>query len=144
MLQRIQTLYLFGALALQVICCFVPVAVLTSNGGQVVSFNLLQLSPGQAPMQFLLTSLTGLAAFNNLICIFLYKRRQIQMKQCIINIVMLIALILLMFLQLKRTGMLVTYHVPFVFPLVAVVSTWLAYGRIKKDEDMVKSYDRLR
>lgn len=149
MIQRIQTLYLLGALALLLICGFVPIADLTGNGSQLISVSLIVLIRMKEPISlgFLLSFLLGFIAFTNFICIFLYKRRKIQMKQCLISIVMLVVLNLLVLYELlyiKRSGMTVTFYIPFIFPLLAAVFTWLAYIRIKKDETLVKSYDRLR
>ena len=149
MIQRIQTLYLLSALTLLLICCFLPIAVLAGNVTQVFPVSLLELTlkKSSVAMEFAMLFLLGFTAFTSFICIFLYKRRKTQMKQCIINTIALVILNLIAMLQLlylKHTGMTVTFHITSIFPLLAAVCTWLAYGRIKKDEDLVKSYDRLR
>ncbi len=149
MIQRIQTLYLLGALALILICCFVPIAVLTGNINQDLPLSLLELTLKKSSLlfEFVLLFLLGFTAFIIFISIFLYKRRKTQMKQCVISTIALVILnltALSQLLYLKHTGMTVVFHIASVFPLLAAVCTWLAYGRIKKDENLVKSYDRLR
>ena len=149
MIQRVQTLYLFGVLVLLFICCHVPVAVLSGANGKVDAMTLINLihSGGNVSLHILILFLLGLSAIIDLLCIFLYKRRKVQMKQCLINVFLLVGLNLSLFYQLlilKMSGITVMYRLPFIFPLLCAVLTYLAYQRIKKDDDLVKSYDRLR
>ena len=148
MIQRVQTLYLLSALALILICCLMPIAVLASSGPDLpVSLLELTFRKSTKILEFLTLFLLGYATFTNVLCIFLYKRRKTQMKQCMVNIFMLIVLNLLVLVQLlylKNSGTTVTIHVILIFPLLAAVCTWLAYVRIKKDEELVRSNDRLR
>ena len=70
------------------------------------------------------------------------------MLACLTIIFIVIALNILVFFQIgqlkKELSMMVTYKLPLVFPLISAVLTFLAYRGIKKDDELVKSYDRLR
>jgi hypothetical protein len=80
--------------------------------------------------------------------IFLFKKRKIQLKLTLSLIVLTIALIgMMLYYLLWVTG---KYHAELIpgykmcIPLVILVLGVLAYLGIKKDENLVKSYDRLR
>jgi hypothetical protein len=69
------------------------------------------------------------------------------MQVCLIIIGMLIilnALLFYQFLGLKSAGVMFFYRLPFIFPVISAILTYLAFRSIKKDDDLVKSYDRLR
>ena len=149
MIQRIQTLYLLGVLVLLALCAHFPVTVLTDAQGKVAALSLIGIvhSSGNLFLHLLLLIILGISVILDIICIFLYKKRKIQMKQCMINIFLLVGLNLLLFVQLlmlKMSGIAVLYRLPIIFPLLCAVFTYLAYRGIKKDDELVKSYDRLR
>jgi hypothetical protein len=148
MIQRIQTIYLLFALVLLIACCFVPLAVLIFTGN-VFSLSILQFEQGklEIPLWGFPSFLSGLIIIIDLVIIFLFKKRKRQMQLCIVNIILLICLNLLLFYQcllLKNTGIQVTCNIAIVFPVLSAVFTYLAYGKIKKDENLVHSYERLR
>ncbi|NLN30467.1 MAG: DUF4293 domain-containing protein [Bacteroidales bacterium] len=83
-----------------------------------------------------------------LLSVFLFKNRKLQMK----------VLLILLFIILLLAGLAVFYGIMFArhnllkqslqfeifIPLVNFVLVILAYRGVKKDEDLVRSYDRLR
>jgi len=149
MIQRIQTISILLALAFLAASCFAPVAALVSLNGQVSAVNLFGLNPGKAetPFHIALMILSGFIAIIDLIIIFSYKNRKKQMNICMINIILLVCLNLLLFYQLwhlKKIGIVESYQVTAVFPLLSAVLTYLAYRGIKKDDNLVHSYERLR
>lgn len=150
MIQRIQTLYLLGILALIILCFYFPMAELFNTAGQNDWYSLSGLLSGKAGKSFneVLTFLAGLVVGATFITIFIYKKRKRQMIACIVIIVVLIVMEVFIFVQIqqlkKELGMLANYKITSVFPLIGAVLAFLAYRAIKKDEDLVKSYDRLR
>jgi hypothetical protein len=149
MIQRIQTIYLLIALAFLASCCFVPIAAMAPVNGQILVVNLFRLTPGKAETLFhiALVILAGFIVVIDLAIIFSYKKRKKQMNMCMISIILLICLNLLLFYQLwhlKKMGIIESYQVTSVFPLLSAVLTYLAYRGIKKDENLVRSYERLR
>ena len=85
----------------------------------------------------------------SLISIFMFKKRTLQMRFCfwliLINI-LLIALLFFVYILARDSG----YYtfIDFVkfssFSLIATISAFLARRYIKKDEDLVRSADRIR
>lgn len=119
MWQRIQTVYM----ALVAVLC---VAVLVISSFSVVS---------------LITVLIAILALVNL---FLYKKRLIQVKINVIN--MLLALIYygVFFLMIFINKTECQYNISFVFPAVSIIFSYLANRGIKKDDALVKSLNRIR
>lgn len=150
MIQRIQTLYLLGIIALVVLSYYLPMAELFNTAGQNDWYSLRGLSSGKAGqgLNEIITFLSGMVVGASLITIFLYKRRKGQMRACILLIIVLVLMNVLLFIQIgllkQALGMMANYKFASVLPLVAAVLAFMAYRAIKKDEDLVKSYDRLR
>jgi hypothetical protein len=150
MIQRIQTVYLLGATALVALCFFLPMAELITIAGQTDAYTLRGLSRSMAGKSFseMLMLLSGLVCAATFLTIFFYKKRKRQMRACLIIIVFLVIIEALAFFQLGQLkgelNMMVAYRLPFVFPLISAVLMYLAFRGIKKDEELVRSYDRLR
>jgi hypothetical protein len=154
MIQRIQSLYLLGAFILVALCFFIPVANISMASGDLYSYNLsgfrilqgsTSLFTGKTNTLFIAGGLTCLIL---LITIFLFKNRTLQMRLCIYGLVFSAALTFIIFIilyQLKKdAGAIIYYHIASVLPLIGGILCFLAYKAIKKDDNLVKSYDRLR
>ena len=137
MIQRIQTIYLLLA--------FVATAVLP------FVFPLWKLENGQ-DFYFMLDQvyivLFGLSTAMTAITIISYKKRQNQFVLGRLNIILnLILLGLFVYRSLNISGEAVNVSekgIGMFLPIVAIVLLVLANKAIKKDEDLVKSVDRLR
>lgn len=142
MIQRIQSIYLL------------LVAVL--SGGLIFAFDLwkiaevkyfaLDLFSNESLLQKAVPVLFFLSAFVAVISIFSYKNRQ---KQFVLGrLILLINLFLLgilIYLSLNLPGEVSSEKgIGMFIPTVAILFTVLANKAIKKDEDLVKSVDRLR
>lgn len=96
------------------------------------------------PMSILIAICLAICA----ITIFLYKKRMLQIRLCVGNIVLLVGLEGLMFyyvrLAKQAVGGLSSYNIVFIFPLVSAILIFLALRAIARDEALVKSLDRLR
>ena len=137
MIQRIQTVYLFLA--------FVVIGVLP------YIFPLWKMSNGKefyfmADMVY--TPIFGLITTLSLLSILFYKKRQNQFVMNRLNMILnLILLGLFVYRSLKVSGETVVVSekgIGMFLPIVAIVLLVLANKAIKKDEDLVKSVDRLR
>lgn len=153
MIQRIQTVFLFAALALVVSLFFTAFTVFsTSTDIYYLSFkgiSSLKAIPAGTFVQPVWISFSGaLVSLLILIVIFLYKNRKLQMRLCLLSILLLLALNASMyFLSDTFAKVLATdpmFRLTFVFPVIAVVLIILAYRSINKDEQLVRSLDRLR
>ncbi|SDB67216.1 protein of unknown function [Flavobacteriaceae bacterium MAR_2010_188] len=136
MLQRIQTVYLL-------------LAALVS-GGLIFVFYLYtnsQNEPVYAQDNLLYLGLFLGSALLSLISIFSYKSRKSQFMLGRLNIILnFILLGLFVYRSLNLSGeMLVSEKgIGILIPIVSIVFLVLANKAIKKDEDLVKSVDRLR
>lgn len=146
MIQRKQTIYLLLALAAIIVCLCLPIgkaAVASSIGGTVVYYNLgaylgNAFTPHPAPFVDLV--IAGAVA---LITIFLYKKRKLQMKLCVLDII----LCLLWYgwyvaMVLTVDGISISFGA--CLPLVAIILLVLARKGVKADEELIKSMDRIR
>jgi hypothetical protein len=94
----------------------------------------------------LLVFLTGVLNFVN---IFLFSRRLLQIRLCIISAGLLAVIILTMlyfyFVTLHSVEhTLHSFRVAAIFPIIGIIFNFLAYRAIHQDELLVKSYDRIR
>ncbi|MFW5805045.1 MAG: DUF4293 domain-containing protein [Bacteroidales bacterium] len=152
MIQRIQTLYLLGAVIVGVVMFFIPLGHLILEENLVVDFfhngiandELLENSYKTLP----LTTLLGISTGLSLLIIFLYKRRILQMRLCGINIFLNIGLIGLivfyMFDAAKKLNAEKDFNVAIILPVVSIIFLYLAIRNIGKDEARVKAADRIR
>ncbi|MCD0471591.1 DUF4293 domain-containing protein [Flavobacterium sp. JAS] len=135
MIQRIQTIYLLLAfLVTGVLMFFIP--LWTLNGK---AFYFMQ-------DQFF-TILLGLSTMLTIVSIISFKKRQNQFVMNRLNIILnLILLGLFVYRSLNLSGETNVSEkgIGMFLPIVAIVLLVLANKAIKKDEDLVKSVDRLR
>jgi len=138
MIQRIQTVYLILTfLVTGLLMFFVP--LWTLNTGKPFYFMQDQVY----------TILLGLSTMLTIISIISYKKRQNQFVMGRLNIILnLILLGLFVYRSLNLSGETVNAvsekGIGMFLPIVAIVLLVLANKAIKKDEDLVKSVDRLR
>ncbi len=154
MIQRIQSVYLF--LTALLASLFLKGSILTFNNiSGRIRMNLTGIS--QANVNNTLhpgNNLVPLAVIIALIIIvaisavFFFRKRKLQMKLTV----------LLIILELVFAGALVYYAISVMngfqaeitlnykmfLPVIMIILSVLAYRGIRKDEDLVRSYDRLR
>jgi hypothetical protein len=137
MLQRIQTIYLLLALLITGILPFV-FPLWTLSDSKLFYFML--------DMKYV--TLFGLSTTLSLLSIISFKKRQNQFVMGRLNIILnLILLGLFVYRSLNLSGEAVKVSekgIGMFLPIVAIVLLVLANKAIKKDEDLVKSVDRLR
>ena len=137
MIQRIQTVYLLLTFIITgVLMFFIP--LWTLNTGKAFYFMQDQVY----------TILLGLSTMLTIISIISYKKRQNQFVMGRLNIILnLILLGLFVYRSLNLSGETLAVSekgIGMFLPIVAIVLLVLANKAIKKDEDLVKSVDRLR
>ena len=136
MLQRIQTVYLF----LAALC----------SAGLIFLFELGENVAGQAVYAIdvlLVFALFIISAVISLVTIFLYSNRKLQFMLGRLNILLnLILLGLFVYWSLNISGEAYVSEkgIGMLIPVISIVFLVLANKAIKKDEDLVKSVDRLR
>ena len=134
MLQRQQTLWLL----LSVLCSFLCYLFPFYTGQLDGKFDRLT-----AANNFLLMILMGACLLLAGIVIFLYKDRKLQFRLSILGIALSIIILIVYFMQVKKfqTG---NYALSCLFAFAILVGYVMAAYRIRKDENLVKSLDRLR
>ena len=92
--------------------------------------------------------LAVLSALLPLVTIFLYKNRELQMRLCIVEAVLLLGVAVYMAMYLFRSGSDISdkmaLSVTDLFPLLGIVLVFMAFKRIMKDLLLVRSLDRIR
>ena len=136
MLQRIQTIYLLIVTAISAVLVFL--------------LPLWQLESGDsffAKDSFLLIVLFLGSAVLALLSIFMYKNRQLQFVLGRLNIILnffLLGFFVYQSLNLSGETSVSEKGIGMFLPIVSIVLLVFANKAIKKDEDLVKSVDRLR
>ena len=137
MIQRIQTIYLLLAFIVTgILLFFIPLWTMSDNK----EYFFMQSQ--------VYTIILGLSNSLTLLSVVSYKKRQNQFVINRLNIVLnLILLGLFVYRSLNLSGETLAVSekgIGMFLPVVAIVFLVLANKAIKKDEDLVKSVDRLR
>jgi hypothetical protein len=136
MLQRIQTIYLLGAAGVSVGLTHVFHLWITKSG--LIVF---------AKDDLLYLGLFFGSALLSIISIFMYKNRKSQFILGRLNIILnfvLLGFIVYQSLNISGETAVSEKGIGMLLPIVSIVLLALANKAIKKDEDLVKSVDRLR
>ena len=143
MIQRIQTLYLFVA-ALASGALINVVYLWNENDTVIYIFDLLEstsLVLKSIPILFVVSTVLSLIA------IFLFKNRKLQFVMNRLNILtnlILLGVLLYYLLNLPGETVISEKGIGIFIPVVVVLLLVLANKAIHKDENLVKSVDRLR
>ena len=155
MLQRIQTLYLLIIVILSGITLFSPFAGLY-NKVDVLDYmiNFKGIFLVQQTGNLFQSSVWGLTAISalvpiiSLITLFLFKKRIIQIRLSVINMVLMAGfyVLLLIYIWFANQNLHTDWYlkVTTAFPLINIVLNILALRAIGKDEALVRSVNRLR
>jgi len=136
MIQRIQTLYLILVILLNAVLVQWSVLWSTAEGGDVFLDNSLWVA-------VMFYSISALA----LISLVLFKKRQHQFVVNRLNIILnlfLLGFFVYRSLNLSGGAEVSEKGIGMLIPVFSIVLLVLANRAIKKDEDLVKSVDRLR
>jgi len=152
MIQRIQSIFLFASLCFLVPMFFVPLAELVYETGEILSFNFMGFYETKAGVTAYIDNQYSIMFFGMLICalnlmiIFMYKSRVLQLRLCIYNIIFLAGLtgVVLFVLFNAQNIQSVVFGIPAVFPVISIILHCLAFRGIRKDELMVMALSRLR
>ncbi len=153
MIQRIQTLYLLIATALMAVATFTPIAKFFDGVQEYVltAFALKDAAGATAQPAIYMGILLALAGLLPFIVIFLYKNRQLQIRLCAAEVVLLVGAQIVMgiyyYLSMRLfegVDGLGSIKIGAIMPLIAIVFVVLAIRAIFRDEVLVRSLDRIR
>lgn len=136
---------------------FMPVLLLDFPGETAGQPNLFEvytthyLQAGNPPVfieynwfsMILNIAVTGIA----FLCIFLYRKRFLQLRLCLVNIILMVGLLILVAVQannIAKPDGEWQVMLGFSFPIIGIILSWLALRGILKDITLLKSYDRIR
>lgn len=153
MLQRIQTLYLLVSLALVVLLLFSPVAEILADNNKLLVFKstgLYEVESGKMIIKTIpVIILISVIILLYIVSIMAFKRRVLQARICMLNILLLFGLIglayyYLSFIFRKTEPLESSLRLAALYPVICIILTFLAYRNIRKDEQIVKSIDKIR
>jgi glucan phosphoethanolaminetransferase (alkaline phosphatase superfamily) len=155
MIQRIQSVYLFLIALLSLLFFSGSIVNFINGSGSVykITFeSIIKSTEGQG-LEIIekllpLTILIILIPIVSLITIFIFKNRKIQLRLAmflmILCTLLVIALIHGSIITITKFEATITPGFKMILPLVMLILSFLVYRGIKKDDHLVKSYDRLR
>jgi len=152
MLQRSQSLYLLGVFILAILMLTGPLARFMTEGSELVlKYSGLFGAGGERvelatwPLTLFFSVVAALSFLN----IFSYRNRIRQIRLCIFLIFLGAGMVGMMFYytwvvknSIETTQTLYLWR--FVIPPICIIMLYLAFRRIRRDELMVKAYDRIR
>lgn len=155
MWQRIQTIFLFlAALVLGLLFIQPMMSFFTVSGNQelmsqsdvgMLKDGILNISD-----HIVFQILAALGAIASIVAIFLFKNRPIQLTLSRLTLVFSILILVLCGIffyidyQMIKADSMVSGEFGLLSPVLGIIFSALAASRIKKDEKLVKSSDRLR
>ena len=152
MIQRIQTLYLLAVTIITVLVFFFPFINTVQAEGLIYAFNFNGFAAVDGSLitpVYPLAALIIIGVLVPFVSIFLFKKRMLQIRLNIFNIILYLFVYVVMlgyFFLLKNDLNITDYSlgISFLLPAINMVLTYLAIRAIGADEVMVKSFDRLR
>lgn len=152
MIQRIQTLYLLAACILCVVTLCTPLAFFsTADGEPVATLYNLWMTKADGSRTFTYWALFALLLAVSTLTfmdIFLFRRRAFQMRVASFSMILLVgwylayAAFIWLFMSAGQAEFRPHWSVS--LPFAAIVLLYLAFRGIYKDEQLVRSLDRLR
>jgi hypothetical protein len=158
MIQRIQTVYLSLAVIAAILTFFFPYAHFYSGDIKVAEYAMFGVFNVQSKTLemsgvygFPEWAMGALAVLIPLVAILLYKNRPVQYRVARLAYLVNMAYVAYLFFAIDEVNgtlfsgeLSVMHHVGFYLPVAAIVLAFLGVRGIKKDEDLVKSLDRIR
>ncbi|MCD4709569.1 MAG: DUF4293 domain-containing protein [Bacteroidales bacterium] len=152
MLQRSQTLFLLGVFILSLLLLTGPVTRFSLEGSELVLkhsglFDDAGEKMGVATWPLSAIFIVGaVLAFLN---IFFYRHRMRQMRIAVFLILLNAGMVGMMFFytavaKSQLEGALVLHQWRFIIPPISMILLYFAFRRIRRDELMVKAFDRIR
>jgi len=140
MIQRQQTLWLLLAAVAAVLSFMFPFA----TGEELVEKTTMRRREELiAGKDFFILLLTIASVCLSIVTIFLFKDRKLQIKLCLLGLLVSIGTLVLYFLGLKKL-IASTPALWAILPVAVIIGFFMAFRGIQKDERLVKSLDKLR
>jgi|WetSurMetagenome_2_1015567.scaffolds.fasta_scaffold216943_2 hypothetical protein len=155
MIQRIQSIYLLLTTLLSTLFLKGSYLTFIDNSGYVIKLKLTGLlkytginDPEKLGEVWILFVLGILIPVLSIIEIFLFRNRRIQL---LLNRILILLILAFLIASLGYSFIIIFHYevelsswYKMLVPVIQIVSAVLAYFGIKKDDELVKSFDRLR
>lgn len=150
MIQRIQSVYLLLITVLAVVALCMPMGRFLQDGVLTAELYNLYLMPANGEAVYApwaLFALLLLVAISSFGCIFLFKKRMLQVRIIIFNALLLVGYyiaygVFVYILGKAWGGFALEWTAG--LPAIALILDYLAFRAVMKDEMIVRSLDRLR
>lgn len=156
MIQRIQSLYLLLTAGVMVLLAFIPMATFMA-GSEELQITLRGIGSPDDPGNYIvpawgMTILWGLATLFPFVLIFLYRHRLLQLRLCIVEIVLLAGMQAYVgFYVFNAKSVLkafdissMSYSPVDMMPIVGIILMVMAIRGIIRDQTLIRSLDRIR
>jgi hypothetical protein len=155
MIQRVQSIYLLLATIAISILIFPPIAVFTDPSANIYQLSFAGIAQYSKDIwlikqrSYLMDFIILVTLITSIIAIFFFRNRKEQIRICWL----LIAFNLLVFLSFYYEINIVKHTLPItvtslnwqvILPIISIILIYLAISAIKKDEELVRSMDRIR
>jgi len=157
MIQRIQSIFLVLVVIVGVIASFIPLMGLSGLEGDFIMnlYKTISVNDGSILTKNMgVGVLQGIVMIVALVMIVMFKSRSLQIKLGKLNILLIAIEIvaIVMYSDLAKStiavvnpeDVMVSLKIGAIIPVLSLVLTYLAIRFIKKDDDLVRSADRLR
>lgn len=140
MIQRQQTLWLLLATVAAVLTFMFPFA----TGEAIVKGTSMKAKAEIIAGGNFFTLILSIASIGlSFVTIFMFKDRKVQMRLCLVGLLIAIGLLILYFLEMKKL-ISPTPALWVILPVANIIGHYMAFRGIRKDEKLVKSLDKLR
>ena len=150
MIQRIQSLYLLLTTIMSGLFLTGRIINFTENNNSTLNldFSGIERMSENVESLPLLSILLALIPLLSFIIIFLFKNRKLQMKMALFLISIIVVQMALLswysYYVITNFNAEINPGVKLILPVVELILAYLAFRGIRKDEELVRSYDRLR
>lgn len=151
MIQRIQSIYLLLVAILMAVTAFSPLLILRAADHSLVDMCAKGIfSTGElVKPTWGVISISGLTALVAFINIFLFKKRKLQIKVGMLTsfliILFYVTVLAYFYVYTNNNGLeLSSAYYGIILPFIALILNLLAIRKVKSDEKLVRSLDRIR
>jgi len=154
MIQRIQSIYLFLIFILFALLFVFPLAgfISADMNNYLFRFNGIIENIANDPARYANTFEVGVLiaviSLISLTTIFLYNKRNLQIRLCIYNTILMVALacIIAVYSLLASRDLNAEFVFKFAssFIIISIILSVLAFRKIRQDEQLIRGLDRIR
>lgn len=146
MIQRIQTVYLLLTTITAIL--FLSGEIFLFENGTTITLSGINADMQNNALNLVLSVLLLVVPLLSFVLIFLYKKRKLQIRLTLLLLLLIVLLIgVAGYYVFRITGNSdtdIVFNYKLILPVLMLIFIFFAYKGIRKDEEIVRSYDRLR